>query len=233
MRLSDLNIHAIGNTIQLAGGVWSDGETIYLVPLPDALTEEQTEVLVRAQEANGQDTVAQGDYHYLEVAEMDAMGSWPGSLKVLDMDLDDWRAFIRQTDLLETEVVAPDQDGKLVKAILRKSQRQVDQGTSWVVYKRDGYRCRYCGIDGVPMTVDHLVLWEEGGPAIPENLVTSCRKCNKKRGNMQYGDWLESPYYKHISKRLIIAAVEANEAVTATLPSIPRGRPRGKSKKKR
>ena len=149
------------------------------------------------------------------------------------MDLEDWRTFIRQTDHLEMEVIAPDQDGKIVKAILRKSQRQVDQGTSWEVYDRDGYRCRYCGKNGIPMTVDHLVLWEEGGPATPENLVTCCRKCNKKRGNMQYKDWLQSPYYKKVSRGLIIAAIEANEAVLKTLPGIPRGMHRSHKKKKR
>jgi hypothetical protein len=219
VKLRDLRLHDVGNTIQLVGGLWADGERVYLVPLPGALTEEQASFIKPPVE--GRRVGADG-------------GIYEDPVVVLDMDLEDWRTFIRQTDLLETEVVAPDQDGKLVKAILRKSQRQVDQGTSWVVYKRDGYRCRYCGIDGVPMTVDHLVLWEEGGPATPENLVTACRKCNKKRGNMQYGDWLQSPYYKHISKRLIIAAVEANEAVLATLPSIPRGRPRGpRGKKKR
>jgi hypothetical protein len=215
MRLSDLNIHAVGNTIQLAGGVWADGDTIYIVPLPDALTEEQQGMVRVATDLNG-----------------DVYG--PIEMVHLDMDLDEWRAFIRQTDLLETEVVAPDADGKLVKAVLRKSQRQVDQGTSWEVYKRDGYHCRYCGKDGIPMTVDHLVLWEEGGPATPENLVTACRKCNKVRGNLPYDEWLRSPYYQKVSRDLIIAASEANERVLGTLDGIPRGMPRGpRSKKKR
>jgi hypothetical protein len=142
---------------------------------------------------------------------------------VLDMDRDDWARFIRQTDLLEVEVLAATGDNKkLAKAVIRKSQRQISQGVSWQVYKRDGYRCRYCAAEGVPMTVDHLVLWEDGGPSIPENLVTACRRCNKTRGNTEYGAWLRHPYYRKVSRGLIMAAQEANEAVLHTLAAIPR-----------
>jgi 5-methylcytosine-specific restriction endonuclease McrA len=205
MKLDDLNIHAVGNTIQLAGAIYADGETVYLVPLPDELTDEQREDL--------------------EESEGLFYNGHPTSLTVLDMDRADWQRFIRQTDLLETEIMAhADENGnrKLVKALVRKSQRQISQGVSWAVYKRDGYRCRYCGAEGIPMTVDHLVLWEEGGPSIPENLVTACRKCNKVRGNTEYAAWLQHPYYRKVSRGLIMAAAEANEAVLHTLDSIPR-----------
>ena len=134
----------------------------------------------------------------------------------------DWIRFNQQTDYLEVEMHAPDADGKIVKSIVRKSQRQIDQGVSWLVYKRDGYRCRYCGLDGIPMTVDHLVTWEEGGPSIPENLLTSCRKCNKTRGNLSYRDWLNHPHYQKVSKGLIMHALEQNQKVLETLPFIPR-----------
>ena len=66
----------------------------------------------------------------------------------------------------------------------------------WEVFRRDNYTCRYCGNKQVPMTVDHVVLWEEGGPSIVKNLICSCKKCNNTRGNMQYEDWLESDGYK-------------------------------------
>jgi 5-methylcytosine-specific restriction endonuclease McrA len=143
-------------------------------------------------------------------------------MATLDMNLDDWQKFLRQTDLLETEIWTRASDGTLAKAIARKSQRQISQGVSWAVYKRDGYKCRYCADDDVPLTVDHLVLWEEGGPSIEANLVSACRRCNKTRGNTQYGAWLEHSYYRTVSKKLDPDTRQANKALAETLGSIPR-----------
>ena len=141
---------------------------------------------------------------------------------VLKLTTEEWKVLIRQSDLVETEVLAKAKDGSLYKTITRKCQRNIDQGISWNVYRRDGYRCRYCGKDTVPLTVDHLVLWEEGGPSIEENLVASCRKCNKTRGNMQYGDWLKHPYYLKVSQNLYSSVRADNEALVGTLDQIPR-----------
>jgi hypothetical protein len=145
-----------------------------------------------------------------------------GDVEMLEMDLDAWRRFLRQTDVLEVEVLAEMPDGKIAKTVLRKSQRQISQGVSWAVYKRDNYCCRYCGKDGIPMTVDHLVLWEHGGPSIVANLVSACRKCNKVRGNMEYAPWLQSDHYRKVSPGLTPEVREANQAVLATLDAIPR-----------
>ncbi len=156
--------------------------------------------------------------------------------KNFPLDTDQWKKFLRQTDLLETEVLAQDGDG-FKKAILRKSARQVDSKISWVVFKRDGYMCRYCGRDDVPLTVDHLVLWEDGGPTIEENLLSSCKNCNKKRGSMQYADWLKSQRYRNVSENLSEEIKRANEALISTLDAIPRKlhipSRGGKKKKKR
>lgn len=88
------------------------------------------------------------------------------------------------------------------KVVLRKSQRQLSQITSWKVFKRDGYRCVYCGNDDTPLTVDHLVLWEEMGDSVEGNLVTACKKCNSTRGNQQVDTFLQSPYYKRLNNPL-------------------------------
>lgn len=144
------------------------------------------------------------------------------SAVTLDMTPGDWETLLRQTDLMETEVLQKAKDGMVVKAIVRKCQRNLDQGVSWRVFKRDGYQCRYCGADNLPLTIDHLVLWEEGGPTTEANLVAACRKCNKTRGNTQYADWLKHPFYLGTSKRLSAATRAANEAVLGTLDKIPR-----------
>jgi len=138
------------------------------------------------------------------------------------LTLPEWQEFFRQTDLVEVEALVRDPETKQVgKAIVRKSSRQVAKHTSWVVYRRDGFKCRYCGADNVPMTVDHLVTWEDGGPSIEANLVTSCSKCNNKRGTMPYADWLMSPYYKRVSKGLDYQTKFANQGLVPTLADIP------------
>jgi len=156
-------------------------------------------------------------------------------ITIPDVSLEDWKRILRQTDILETEVLAEDRHG-LKKAILRKSGRQIDGRISWNVFRRDGYKCRYCGRDDVPLTVDHIVLWEEGGPSIEENLVSACKKCNKKRGNVQYPDWLASQYYLSVSSHIDPATIMENSNLLSTLDSIPRKAhviSRGKKKKRR
>ena len=142
-------------------------------------------------------------------------------IEPLVMNIDGWKAFLRQTDILETEVVGQTPEG-IGKIILRKSQRQISSHVQWTCFKRDGYRCRYCGQEGVPLTVDHAVAWEEGGPSTVDNLVTACRQCNKIRGNTPYDRWLTHPYYRKVSRNLIMAATEANERLAHRLPTIPR-----------
>lgn len=88
------------------------------------------------------------------------------------------------------------------KVVLRKSQRQLGQRVSWAVFRRDNYTCCYCGKNDVPLTVDHIILWEEGGASVMENLNTSCSRCNKTRGSMPYVDWLISDYYIQNQKNL-------------------------------
>ena len=142
--------------------------------------------------------------------------------EVLRMDLEDWKKFLFQLDVLEVEILQKTEHGKLVKSILRKTQRLVDQRINWKVFRRDKYTCRYCGDDDVPMTVDHLILWEDGGPTIEENLVAACRKCNKTRGDMAYSNWLNHPYYLKVSKNVQPAIRARNEGVLGMLDTIHR-----------
>ncbi len=175
------------------------------------------------------------------VVYSDAKGAWivpfpdekdvtTKPLEVLDMNLAEWSTFLQQTDHLDVEMVAPGEDGKVVKAIVRKSQRQIEQGVSWAVYKRAAFRCEYCGVEGgdAVLTVDHLVLWEHGGPSTAENLACACRKCNKTRGNLLYGDWLKSDYYKKVSRNLIGFQMELNLKRVDTLDKIPRQKVRSR-----
>ena len=141
----------------------------------------------------------------------------------VEMSQDDWKALLRQSDLVETEVLTNAKDPTSMKAVIRKCERNIEQGISWSVFKRAQFRCEYCGRDDVPLTVDHLVLWEDGGPSnTTDNLLAVCRRCNKTRGRTQYADWLRHPYYLDVSKRLSPEKRAQNEALVATLDSIPR-----------
>lgn len=203
MKFDDLNLHDIGNTIQITGVIYSGQGKHLLCFFPEHHGE--LECCVPAD-----DNIA-------------VIAPGRDQIEALNMSREEWVQFLRQTDILETEVLTQaGPDAKVVKAVLRKSSRQIAQSISWAVFRRDGYACRYCGNDKTPLTVDHLVLWEEGGPSTEENLVSACRKCNKTRGNTPYPEWLSHPHYQRTSKNLSPRVREANEALVATLSGIPR-----------
>lgn len=67
--------------------------------------------------------------------------------------------------------------------IKEQSRRRAELavGLRFDVFKRDGFRCRYCGIsadDGAILHADHVVPESKGGPTTLENLVTACLPCN-------------------------------------------------------
>ena len=50
------------------------------------------------------------------------------------------------------------------------------------IYKRDGYRCVYCG-NTKQLTIDHVIQKSKGGKHTWENSVTCCIKCNLKKSD--------------------------------------------------
>ena len=138
-------------------------------------------------------------------------------LVVLKMDLSNWEMFLRQTDLLETEILQNDGTG-IKKAIVRKTQRQVDGLLQWNRWKADNFLCRYCHRDDVQLTIDHVRPWEQMGETCMENLVSACKKCNRTRGNTEYDIWIQSEEYKKISINLPEKIRKANEDLVARLP---------------
>jgi len=181
MNIGHLKLEDFGNTILLAGGVFSD------------------------------------QYNHLHVILLPGVD--PDMESMITPSHEEWKEIIKKTDLKIVEVT---QGEKVARALVRKCERSIDKRVSWKVFKRDNYTCRYCGSDDTPLTVDHLVLWEEGGPSIEENLVAACSKCNKMRGNMLLVEWLESDAYRDRSKDLSLEAKLRNVEVATTLDSIPR-----------
>ncbi len=51
------------------------------------------------------------------------------------------------------------------------------------ILKRDNYICQYCGIQSVPMTIDHIISKNKGGLDTWDNLVAACVECNAYKGS--------------------------------------------------
>jgi 5-methylcytosine-specific restriction endonuclease McrA len=50
------------------------------------------------------------------------------------------------------------------------------------IFRRDGFRCVYCGQRVTHLTLDHVVPRHRGGPHSWDNLVTACASCNRQKG---------------------------------------------------
>ncbi|WP_052891092.1 HNH endonuclease [Thermogemmatispora carboxidivorans] len=57
------------------------------------------------------------------------------------------------------------------------------QPTRANIFLRDEETCQYCGKRTRELTLDHVIPRSRGGKSTWENLVTSCKACNSKKGN--------------------------------------------------
>lgn len=53
-----------------------------------------------------------------------------------------------------------------------------------------GHRCAYCGAEGVPLEVDHIVPRSRGGSNRVSNLTLACHDCNQRKGNRPLEEFL-------------------------------------------
>ncbi|GAB4395753.1 MAG: HNH endonuclease [Microscillaceae bacterium] len=51
------------------------------------------------------------------------------------------------------------------------------------IFKRDSNRCQYCG-SVKDLTLDHVIPRSRGGRSTWDNLVTACRTCNSRKGDL-------------------------------------------------
>lgn len=98
---------------------------------------------------------------------------------------------LRGTPEPPTDWVNPDDRESLFEALderwetmLRvraKTRAEVAVGLRFDVFRRDGFKCRYCGRsvdDGAILHADHVIPASKGGPTSIDNLVTACIECN-------------------------------------------------------
>lgn len=58
------------------------------------------------------------------------------------------------------------------------------------IYKRDGYKCVYCGNSTRKfLTLDHVIPKSKGGKDAWGNLVTACRTCNSEKADLTIEEW--------------------------------------------
>jgi 5-methylcytosine-specific restriction endonuclease McrA len=74
------------------------------------------------------------------------------------------------------------------------------------IYRRDGYRCCYCGFDGttfegwVFLQLDHFKPTARGGKDDPENLITCCVVCNNMKWNTEFATIEDARSYIHAER---------------------------------
>jgi 5-methylcytosine-specific restriction endonuclease McrA len=64
------------------------------------------------------------------------------------------------------------------------------------VFKRDHFKCQYCGLDGLHrfenwliLTIDHIHPHARGGSRSMDNLVTACQPCNLIKGKRPFASF--------------------------------------------
>src|SRR5689334_16053706 len=70
------------------------------------------------------------------------------------------------------------------------AQRRIHPILRGAVLDRDGWSCRYCGVETAE--VDHVEPRARGGATVPANLVAACRQCNKAKGLRTPWEWRQA-----------------------------------------
>lgn len=75
---------------------------------------------------------------------------------------------------------------RLLRLDRARSSATIAVGVRFDVFRRDDFRCRYCGRgadQGVFLEADHVVPRSKGGPDTLANLVTACWDCNRGKSD--------------------------------------------------
>jgi HNH endonuclease len=82
--------------------------------------------------------------------------------------------------------------GVRVQRVRRRVPKRNGTTTRDVIFRRDGFRCVYCGqtFPGEALTLDHVEPRMRGGDRSAGNLVTCCGACNASKGGQAAWAWL-------------------------------------------
>lgn len=74
----------------------------------------------------------------------------------------------------------------------RTRRKSLSKKTRFEVFKRDSFKCQYCGADGANgntvLHVDHIKPVASGGTNSILNLITACQLCNSGKGAVELSD---------------------------------------------
>lgn len=78
----------------------------------------------------------------------------------------------------------------MVYAVVAAKRKALSKKLRFEVFKRDGFRCQYCGVSApdVLLVVDHIHPVAGGGKNDILNLITACEPCNAGKGKRELGD---------------------------------------------
>jgi 5-methylcytosine-specific restriction endonuclease McrA len=97
---------------------------------------------------------------------------------------------------------------KQLKKLLFGPPPRLTREEALKVFKRDHFKCQYCGLDGLHhfenwliLTVDHVQPHAKGGARSMDNLATACQPCNLIKGKRVFKS-------RHEAKDFVLAKRE-------------------------
>ncbi len=91
---------------------------------------------------------------------------------------------------------------KRISNFLFGSMTHMSREDAMKVFRRDHFKCQYCGLDGMhhfenwlTLTVDHILPHAHGGPRRMDNLVTACRPCNLIKGKRIFASFEAAKHF--------------------------------------
>jgi 5-methylcytosine-specific restriction endonuclease McrA len=91
---------------------------------------------------------------------------------------------------------------KQLKKIIFGPGAHISRDEAMKIFRRDHYKCQYCGLDGMHhfenwlvLTIDHVHPHAQGGTRKMENLVTACRPCNLMKGKRIFSSFDDAKNY--------------------------------------
>jgi len=91
---------------------------------------------------------------------------------------------------------------KQLKEFFTASGARLPREDALKVFRRDHFKCKYCGLDGLhsfeswlALTIDYVHPSAQGGPRTFGNLVTACQPCNVIKGKRVFKSFEEAKHY--------------------------------------
>lgn len=98
-----------------------------------------------------------------------------------------------------------------------KKATKTTTGKKAKIFMRDQYKCFYCNYAGTPetLTVDHIIPKSKGGTSSPDNLITSCKRCNGAKSDTMPDELgikiPKSLLHSNINYAMLVSAARNNE----------------------